>query len=52
MFELWAEFPQLAPSAILRVLDALAARGLVSAEGDPERVYLGGVTFRSRAGRG
>jgi DNA-binding IclR family transcriptional regulator len=44
--ELWHDFPALVPSAIERVIQALKARGLVERDGDPERFYLGGVTFR------
>jgi hypothetical protein len=43
------DFPALVPSAIERVIQALEARGLVERDGDPERVYLGGVTFRPRS---
>lgn len=43
--DLWDDFPDRPPSATLRVLEALYARGLVEASGDPAQIYLGGVTF-------
>ncbi len=46
VLELWEELPGLVPSDIVRVLEALEGRELVQSEGDRERVYVGGVTFR------
>lgn len=47
MPDLWEDFPDLAPSATVRVVDALESRGLVTRSGDPSRIYLGGVEFRA-----
>jgi hypothetical protein len=46
--ELHADFPDLAPSAIHRVLQALERKQLVASSGDPSRVYLGAVSFWRR----
>src|SRR5581483_8226604 len=35
------EFPQLAPSTVLRTLNALEKKGLVTSSGDHQWVYLG-----------
>ena len=43
--DLREDFPQLAPSAVAKVLDALGQRDLVRRSGDPHQIYLGGVTF-------
>lgn len=43
--DLHEHFPGFAPSAIHRVLQALARKELVVSSGDPSRVYLGGVLF-------
>jgi hypothetical protein len=49
MADLWEQFPELAPSSIKRVVDALERRGLVGRSGDDRRVYLNGVTWWSTA---
>jgi DNA-binding MarR family transcriptional regulator len=43
--DLRADFPHLAPSVVLRVIDALQRKGLVSRAGNAWHVYLGGVMF-------
>jgi hypothetical protein len=43
--DLHEHFPGFAPSAIHRVLQALARKELVVSSGDPSRIYLGGVVF-------
>lgn len=45
LLDLWDDFPDLPPSAALRVINALELRGLVTRVGNPADVYLGGVTF-------
>jgi hypothetical protein len=45
LLDLRRDFPKLAPSAVLRVFDALGRRGLVKRRGPAARVYLGGVLF-------
>lgn len=45
LVELWDDFPDLPPSAVLRVIDALELRGLVNRTGNPDDSYVGGVTF-------
>ncbi len=49
MADLWAEFPDLAPSAIKRVLDSLESKGLVAHAGDESQVYVQGVHWWSTA---
>jgi hypothetical protein len=49
MADLWEQFPELAPSSIKSVLDALERRGLVRHSGDDRQVYLNGVTWWSTA---
>lgn len=49
MPELHGEFPQLAPSAVARVLESLERKGLVARAGDPDQIYLGGVRWWSTA---
>lgn len=46
LIDLRQDFPELAPSTVLRVLDALGRRGLVRRSGHPSRIYVGGVRFR------
>lgn len=43
------QFPDLAPSAVAKVLEALESRGLVERAGEPNQIYLGGVRFWSTA---
>ena len=45
MLDLHEDFPQLAPSAVAKVLDALSERDLVRRAGDPAQIYVGGVEF-------
>lgn len=46
LVELRDDFPELAPSVVASVLEALVRRQLVRASGDPSLVYVGGVQFR------
>ena len=39
--DLHYEFPDFAPSAVRRTLEALRAKGLVESSGNPHRTYLG-----------
>ena len=45
LLDLHAEFPQLAPSDIWRVIDSLARLGLVNRAGEFDRAYVGVVVF-------
>jgi hypothetical protein len=49
MADLWREFPDLAPSAIKRVLDSLERKGLVDHAGDEGQAFVGGVHWWSTA---
>jgi hypothetical protein len=49
MLDLHDEFPDLAPSAVHTVLEALRTRGLIDSSGDPSQRYLGAVTYWSTA---
>ena len=49
MADLWREFPDLAPSAIKRVLDALERKGLVDHAGDEAQAFVNGVHWWSTA---
>jgi hypothetical protein len=49
MLDLHSEFPDLAPSAVHTVLEALRTRGLIDSSGDPSQRYLGGVSYWSTA---
>jgi hypothetical protein len=47
LLDLSPEFPDLAPSALARVLDALEQSGRTTRAGDPGQIYAGGVRFWS-----
>lgn len=49
MADLWQEFPDLAPSAIKKVLDALEKKGLVDHAGDDSQAFVNGVHWWSTA---
>lgn len=49
MQDLWDEFPDLAPSAIRRVLDSLEKKGLIAHAGDETMAYVNGVHWWSTA---
>ena len=49
MLDLHGELPQLAPSAVAKVLASLEGKGLVARAGDPDQIYLGGVRWWSTA---
>ena len=49
MADLWEQFPDLTPSAIKKVLDALESKGLVEHAGDLDQVYMNGVHWWSTA---
>jgi len=49
MADLWSQFPDLDPSAIKRVLDALESKGLVEHAGDDHQAYVNGVHWWSTA---
>jgi len=49
MADLWEEFPDLAPSAVKKVLDALETKGLVEHAGDDSQVFINGVHWWSTA---
>lgn len=49
MLDLSAEFAELAPSVVARVLDALERDGRIARAGDPGQIYVGGVRFWSVA---
>ncbi len=49
MADLWNEFPDDAPSAIKKVLDALEKKGLVAHAGDPGQAFVNGVHWWSTA---
>jgi len=49
MADLWQEFPDLAPSAIKNVLDALERKGLVDHAGDHSQAFVNGVHWWSTA---
>jgi hypothetical protein len=49
MSDLWKEFPDLTPSAIKKVLDALGKRGRVEHSGDESQVFVNGVHWWSTA---
>lgn len=49
MTDLWEQFPDLAPSAIKRVLDSLEKKGLVEHAGDESQAYLNAVRWWSTA---
>lgn len=44
--DLHQDLPELAPSAIWRVCEALIGKGVITAEGDDDRRYFGGVHLR------
>ena len=49
MADLWEQFPELAPSAIKKVLDALEKKGLLSHAGDDSQAFVNGVHWWSTA---
>ncbi len=49
MLDLREEFPELAPSAVHAVIEALRKKGLADASGDERQRYLGGVRYWSTA---
>ena len=49
MADLWKQFPDLAPSAIRKVLRSLESKGLVGHAGDESQSYVGGVHWWSTA---
>ena len=49
MADLWQEFPELAPSAIKKVLGALQQKGLVDHAGDDSQAFVNGVHWWSTA---
>lgn len=49
MADLWQEFPDLAPSGIKKVLDALEKKGLVAHAGDESQAFVNGVQWWSTA---
>lgn len=49
MADLWQEFPDLVPSAIKKVLDALEKKGLVGHAGDDSQAFTNGVRWWSTA---
>ncbi len=49
MADLWREFPDLAPSGIKKVLDALEKKGLVEHAGDDSQAFVNGVHWWSTA---
>jgi len=49
MADLWKAFPDLDPSAIKRVLDALGRKGLVDHAGDETQAFVNGVHWWSTA---
>ena len=49
MADLWEQFPDLAPSAIRRVLVSLERKGLIAHAGDEAQAYINGVRWWSTA---
>jgi len=49
MADLWSQFPDLAPSVIKKVLDALGTKGLVDHAGDHSQAFVNGVHWWSTA---
>ena len=49
MADLWEQFPDLAPSAIRRVLVSLERKGLIAHAGDEAQAYVNGVRWWSTA---